>query len=111
MVGNLTSCRAEEERQRQLAAERAAREAEEARKAAEAKEVRQAERRALAELACRFAVRLEGAASIAKPPEVLCSVKAVRVSQNRCRRLPCDGTSRNGWRRWRRKHFEACGVL
>lgn len=63
-------CRAEEERQRQLEAERRAREAEAARLAAEARAAKEAERRALAKLARRFAVRLEGAASIAKPPPV-----------------------------------------
>lgn len=62
--------REEEERQRQRDAERAAWEAGQERKAAEARAAKEAERKALAALATRFAVRLEGATSVAKPPPV-----------------------------------------
>ena len=62
--------REEEERQRLREAERRAQEAEEERRAAEARAAKEAERQALARLATRFAMRLEGAATIAKPPPV-----------------------------------------
>jgi hypothetical protein len=66
----LFSCRADEQRQRQLELERRAREAEEERQLQEARAAREARRRALDKLAQRFAVKLEGSASIDKPPAV-----------------------------------------
>ena len=66
----LYCCRADEERQRQLELERRAREAEEERQLQEARAAREAKRRALDKLARRFAVKLEGSASIDKPPAV-----------------------------------------
>jgi hypothetical protein len=81
--------RADEERQRQLELERRAREAEEERQLQEARAAREAKRRALDKLARRFAVKLEGSASIDKPPQVL-------QTSPGCRRLTQQGRSSAG---------------
>jgi hypothetical protein len=64
------TCRAEDERRRQLDAEQRAREAEEQQILEEARAAKEAERRNLDKLARRFAVKLEGSSSINKPPKV-----------------------------------------
>ena len=72
-------CRAEAERQRQLEAEQKAKEAEEQRLLAEAVAAKEAERRALDKLARRFAVKLDGSASIDKPPQVCLEVSCTEL--------------------------------